>query len=88
MDTEGIKFLDKLYQDLYMSDVVQHTKDNKDNRYEAIGKYLDRLERVHSKADTESKKEHLLKLYFDRYVIKEEDIPNGYDKQAIIDAQK
>lgn len=88
MDTEGIKFLDKLYQNLYMSDVVQHTKDNKDNRTDAIRKYLERLERVHKMADTESKKRHLLNLYFDKYVIKAENIPYGVDKEAIISAQK
>ena len=88
MNEAGIKFLDKLYANLYMSDVVQHTKDNKDNRYEAIGKYLDRLERIHSKADTESKKNHLKRLYFDKYVIKKENIPNGLDSTQIINSQQ
>jgi len=71
-----------------MSDVVQHTKDTKDNRYEAIDKYLDRLERIHSKADTESKKNHLKRLYFDKYVIKKENIPYGADSTQIINSQQ
>ena len=87
-DYTGIEFLDKLYQNLYMSDEVQHTKEKSDNRKEAIQKYMDRLERIHKKADTETKKELLYNLYFDKYVIKEEDIPYGAYKDVIINAQK
>lgn len=87
-DYAGIEFLDKLYQNLYMSDEVQHTKENKDNRKEAIQKYMDRLERVHSKADTEHKKELLEKLYYDKYVIKEDNISDWLNKQDIINTQK
>ena len=68
----GEKFLDKLYASLYTSDEVSHTKDNNDKRYESIRKYLERLERVHNKANTESKKELLKSIYYDKYVIKEE----------------
>lgn len=35
-DYSGIKFLDKLYSNLYMSDVVQHTKERNDKRNQAI----------------------------------------------------
>ncbi len=84
----GEAFLDKFFTDLYMSDEVQHTKDNKDNRLQAINKYLDRLTRIHSKADTESKKRLLEKLYYDKYVVKEEDLPNNIDKKAVIEVQK
>lgn len=87
-DLYGEAFLDKYFQNLYMSDEVQHTKDNKDNRLKAINKYLDRLKRIHSQADTESKKRLLEKLYFDKYVVKEENLPNNIDKKAIIEAQK
>ena len=68
----GEKFLDKLFSSLYTSDEVSHSKDNTDNRYEAIRKYLERLEKVHNKANTESKKELLKSIYYDKYVIKEE----------------
>ena len=87
-DYTGIEFLDKLYQNLYMSDEVQHTRENTDNRKDAIQKYMDRLERIHKKSDTETKKELLYSLYFDKYVIKEENIPYYLDKEAIINAQK
>ena len=70
-DYNGEKFLDKLYSNLYMSDEVQHTKENTDKRYEAIRRYLERLKRVHDKADTKTKKELLRSLYYDKYIIKE-----------------
>ena len=70
----GEEFLDKLYRDLYMSDEVQHTKENKDKRLETIKKYMDRLERIHSKADTDGKKNLLYGRYIDKYVIKKENI--------------
>ena len=49
---------------------------------------MDRLERIHTKADTETKKELLYSLYFDKHVIKEKNIPYGMDKESIINAQK
>ena len=88
MNYIGEKFLDKLYSNLYISKEVTHTKKNSDNRYEAIKKYLDRLNRIHINADTESKKRLLEKLYFDKYIIKKEDISNKFDKDDIIDNQK
>lgn len=87
-DYKGIEFLDKLYKNLYMSDEVQHTKENKDNRKEAIQKYMDRLEKVHALADIDRKKAMLEKLYFDKYVIKKENIPYDVDRQSIINIQK
>ena len=88
MDEAGIKFLDKLYGNLYMSDVVQHTRENSDSRIETIKKYLERLEKLHEFANTDARKEYVLNMYFDKYVIKEKDIPYGYDKKQVIDAQK
>ena len=86
-DYSGIKFLDKLYSNLYMSDVVQHTKERNDKRNQAIEKYLNRLEKIHFAANTESKKKLLLHLYSNKYVVKEEDLPNTVDKGSIINSQ-
>lgn len=83
MNYDGEKFLDKLYNNLYISDEVQYTKDNKDNRYEAIKKYLERLERVHSNATTEHKKELLKSLYHKKYVIKEDVLRDKIKKMNI-----
>ena len=88
MDEAGIKFLDKLYGNLYMSDVVQRTRKNNDSRTEAIQKYLDRLDRLHALATDEEKKDMVLNMYFDKYVIKEENIPWDQDKEQVIEAQK
>ena len=37
----GEEFIDKLYKNLYMSEVVQHTKDNKDKTYAWYEQELD-----------------------------------------------
>ena len=78
----GEKFLDKLYSNLYMSDVVQHTKENKDKRYEAIRKYLDRLEKIHKEANTETKMKLLKSLYYDKYVISKDVLWEKYKAKA------
>ena len=93
MDEAGIKFLDKIFGELYMSDIVQHTKENSDKRTDAIRKYLERLERLHSFANTEQRKQYVLDMYFDKYVIKPENIdekhiPDGETKESIIAKQK
>ena len=85
---EGEKLLDKIYKDLYNSKSVQHTRRNNDRREESIRRYMDRLERVHNKANTEHKKDLIKELYFDKYVISEEKIPSFADKEVVIAAQK
>lgn len=85
---EGEKLLDRIYKDLYNSKSVQHTRENRDQREESIRRYMNRLERVHSKANTEHKRNLIKKLYFDKYVISEEKIPSFADKDIIIAAQK
>ena len=85
---EGEKLLDKIYKDLYNSKSVQHTRRNSDRREESIRRYMDRLERVHNKANTEHKKDLIKELYFDKYVISEEKIPSFADKEVVIAAQK
>jgi hypothetical protein len=85
---EGEKLLDKIYQDLYNSKSVQHTRKNKDSRAESIRRYMDRLERVHGKANTEHKKELIKKLYYDKYIIEDKNIPEWEDKERIIADQK
>ena len=99
----GEKFLDKLYNNvLYNSPEVQHNKKNTDNRYEAIRRYFERLEKSHEKADTQRRKEILKNLYYEKYVAKEEVLrkkikkmyPNARESlikeqiEKIVDAQK
>lgn len=87
-DLYGELFLDKLFSNLYISDVVEHTKKNTDSRKEAIKRYLDRLDRIHKMADTDSKKRLLLHYYIDKYLVKEKDLSDIIDKKSVIDAQK
>lgn len=74
MDTEGIKFLNRLYQDMHMSDVVMHTAEKSDDKEEKVEKYLERLERTHDGKHLD----YLKNLYYDKYVIKEENITQKY----------
>ena len=86
MNYEGEKFLLKLYQDLDKQDGVliaeKRSGKNSGNKYELLQKYLERLERQEKIFDGEHKElEKFLKnRYYDKYVIKEEDIPDSYWK--------
>ena len=91
MNNNGERFLDVLYKELFKSEEVLHTKDKKDTKEESIKKYMDRLEHIHSKANTENKKELVKSLYFKKYVIKKENLPfylSDTEKEGIIEAQK
>ena len=77
------KFIGKLYDILLESDIISYEDKPKDlkEKKERLEKYLDKLDRVQSKAM--SKEEHvdtLKRLYYDKYVIKPENIPDGYFK--------
>ena len=77
------KFIGKLYDILLESDIISYEDKPKDlkEKKERLEKYLDKLDRIQSKAM--SKEEHidtLKKLYYDRYVIKRENIPESYFK--------
>ena len=73
----GEEFLNKLYQDMHMSDVVMHTAEKSDSPSEKISRYMDRLERVHSLAkDNQHKMDILKSFYYDKYVIKS--LPESY----------
>ena len=83
MNYEGEKFLLKLYKELYNEQSVKHSSTKSDNKYEAVKKYIDRLERVHEKAinhKTDTGINLLKDFYYDKYVIKKEDIPESYIK--------
>ena len=77
------KFIGKLYDILLESDIISYEDKPKDlkEKKERLEKYLDKLDRVQSRAI--SKEEHvdtLKRLYYDKYVIKKENIPEGYFK--------
>lgn len=53
----GNEFLNSLYQDMHMEDVIMHTADKSDSPTEKIGKYLDSLETVKGKDASKFKEE-------------------------------
>lgn len=89
-DYSGEAFLNKLYRDLHMSDVVMHTANSSDKPREKVSKYMKRLERIHG-TNNENIKNHVRNLYHEKYIIKEENLPSGLSeeqKSKIINAQK
>ena len=87
-DYSGEKFLERLFNDLYLSEEVQHTSKKDERKEVSIKKYMDRLDRIHKLANTEEKKEILKQFYYRKYVINENNIPSGLDKKEIIEGQK
>ena len=76
----GESFLNRLYKDLYNSDEVVHTAINGDTKDERVKKYLERLKKAEELAKNSKYNglELLKKMYYDKYLIKEENIPESY----------
>ena len=78
---QGEKFLDKIYKDLHLSEIVMHTANKSDDKYQKIEKYMQRLEDVTKRA-SEHDKINLIKMYYyKKYVIKEQNVPESYFKK-------
>ena len=80
MSEDAIRLIDKLYDDLYKDKQVLHHGTNKvSDKLKNIESYIKTMERVHDKA---SNNEHRIKMlksyYYDKYVIKRENIPESY----------
>ncbi len=74
------KFLSKLYDILIDSDIISFD-DNPDlkTKKERLNNYLDKLDKVQNKAlSKDDNITRLKKLYYDRYIIKRENIPDSY----------
>ncbi len=75
------KFLDKVYKDLHLSEIVVHTANKSDDKYQKIEKYMQRLEDV-TKRVFERDKINLIKMYYyKKYVIKEQNVPESHFKK-------
>ena len=77
------KFIGKLYDILLSSDIISYEDKAHDlkEKKERLEKYLNKLDRVQSKAML--KEEHidtLKRLYYDKYIIKPQNIPDTYFK--------
>ena len=92
MNYEGEKFLLNLYRELYNKESVKHSGTISDNKYELLSKYLKRLEKTEKILRSERVEliKYLKQRYYDKYVIKKEDIESDRDdtKKKIIDSQK
>lgn len=74
---EAIKLIDRLYRDLYKSDeVIHHGTNNVNEKFKNLESYIDTLERTHNSKYIN----YLKKGYYDRYVIKRENVPESYYK--------
>lgn len=81
---QGEKFLLKLYdRDLYNKKSVKHSSNISDNKFEAVKKYLDRLDGTKKafNRDKQGAVKYLKNRYYDKYVIKDSDIPINYLKK-------
>ena len=83
------KFLDKIYGDLYLGIIEPVSSSGKtrirpgDNRYDTIGRFLDKLDHISELSTTEHQKSHLLNLLYEKFVIKAENIPEpATDKEC------
>ena len=91
LNRDGEKFINKLFQWLYNSNEVQNSREKSDDRITSIAKYMERLESIHQRGNTEHRKDLLKSLYFRKYIINYSDIPkdmNKNEKQRIIKNQK
>ena len=73
--------MDKVYKDLHLSEIVMHTANKSDDKYQKIEKYMQRLEDVTKKACEHDKINLIKKYYYKKYVIKEQNVPESYFKK-------
>ena len=78
---QGERFLDKVYKDLHLSEIVMHTANKSDDKYRKIEKYMQRLEDVTKRASEHNKINLIKKYYYKKYVIKEQNVPESYFKK-------
>ena len=77
---DTIRFIDRLYRDLYLSDeVLHHSTHNKTDKFNNLKEYFEMLQNLHERASSlDNRKKILKRLYENRYVIKPNDIPENY----------
>ena len=80
MDKETLKFIDRVFKDLYKSpEVLKHSSGNATEKFKNIEEYMDKLESVHEKAAKSKERIKTIKrMYHNKYVIKRENIPDSY----------
>ncbi len=78
MKNSGIEFLNKIYKDLHLKEEVMHTSKPSDDKNKKVERYMDRIEKVTKRAVEKNKLSLLKKYYYDKYVIKKENVPDSY----------
>lgn len=84
LNQSGLDFLNRLYKDLHNSEVVMHKASLSDSKNVKVEKYLNRLEKITNKVydnkriTRENDINLLKKYYYDKYIIKKENIPESY----------
>ena len=82
MEKEVLKFIDRLFRDLYLSpELLRHSTGDKGKKFENIELYMRNMEEMHKRAATKESRIKILKqMYYAKYVIRSEDIPESYYK--------
>ena len=63
-DKDAIRFIDRIYRDLYLSDeVLHHSTGDKTDKYRNIKEYLDMLKDIHERTITKSRINILKRMY-------------------------
>ena len=75
----GEEFLNKIYKDLANSEIVKHSGKG-GNKNEDVHAYMERLERITKRSMEHDKLRLLKQAYYDKYVIKPENVPESYFK--------
>ena len=78
---EQNKFLGKLYDMLLRENIISETDKSRDlkTKVERVQKYFDKVQRVQDRAiDNDRYIKMIKELYYERYIIKPEDIPESY----------
>ena len=74
---EAVILIDRIYNQLYKSDIVLHKRKNEYDKFSNIKSYLARLEKIENIVKNNPEYIQLLKeYYYKKYVIKPENIPN------------
>ena len=80
MDQETLRFIDRIYKDLYKSpEVLKHSSGNETEKFKNLEEYMNTLESVHERAaKSEERIKTIKRMYHRKYVIERENIPESY----------
>ena len=74
------EFLNKIYVNMHKEISILKSSNPNDNKNERIRKYLERLKKVHIKALEKDKLDLIKHFYYEKYIIKKENIKEEYFK--------